>query len=42
MLVAAVVTFAACNTNQGYVLKGTINGAANLQAVLEQAHFDRF
>ncbi len=33
--------FTACNGQDGYTLKGTLNGAANLQIVLDQAHFDR-
>ncbi|MCB9307185.1 MAG: AhpC/TSA family protein [Lewinellaceae bacterium] len=33
--------FHACNGQSGYTVKGTINGAANLQVLLEQAHFDR-
>lgn len=32
--------FYACHS-QGAVIKGTIDGAANLQVTLEQAHFDR-
>lgn len=41
LLATAMITFAACNANQGYVIKGVINGASNLQTVLEQSHFDR-
>ena len=31
----------ACNGQGGSAIKGTITGAANLQVLLEQAHFDR-
>jgi peroxiredoxin len=36
----AVILSAACQ-GQGQAIKGTIKGAANLQAMLEMAHFDR-
>ena len=31
----------ACNGQGGHVIKGNISGAANLQVLLEQSHFDR-
>lgn len=31
----------ACNGQSGHAIKGTITNAANLQVLLEQAHFDR-
>lgn len=37
----ALAIFYACNGQSGYALKGNIEGAANLQVLLEQAHFDR-
>lgn len=40
-MLPVMAIFYACNGQSGYTLKGTINGAANLQVLLEQAHFDR-
>lgn len=37
----AFAIFYACNGQSGYAIKGNIAGAANLQVMLEQAHFDR-
>ncbi|MBX2892187.1 MAG: AhpC/TSA family protein [Saprospiraceae bacterium] len=37
----ALAVIYACNGQSGHAIKGTIEGAANLQVVLEQAHFDR-
>lgn len=37
----AFAVFYACNGQGGHAIKGTITGAANLQVLLEQAHFDR-
>lgn len=40
-LLPAFFSIIACNGQAGYSLKGTIAGAANMQVLLEQAHFDR-
>ena len=40
-LLPALAAFSACNGQSGYTLKGTMQNAANLQVLLEQAHFDR-
>lgn len=40
-LLPALSAFSACQGQSGYTLKGTIQNAANLQVLLEQAHFDR-
>jgi thiol-disulfide isomerase/thioredoxin len=41
-LLFPVMSFlSACQGQEGHVLKGTIQNAANLQVVLEQSHFDR-
>ncbi len=40
-LLPAFATFSACQGPTGYTLKGTMSNAANLQVLLEQAHFDR-
>ncbi|MEO6760395.1 MAG: TlpA disulfide reductase family protein [Saprospiraceae bacterium] len=40
-LLPALAVFSACQGQSGYTLKGTIANAANLQVLLEQAHFDR-
>lgn len=41
-LAATLLVFSACSgANEGYALKGNIQNAANLQMVLELAHFDR-
>ncbi|MCY7327718.1 MAG: DUF4369 domain-containing protein, partial [Saprospiraceae bacterium] len=40
-LLPALAAFSACQGQSGYTLKGTIQNAANLQVLLEQAHFDR-
>ena len=37
----ALAVFYACNGQSGTALKGTVTNAANLQVLLEQAHFDR-
>lgn len=37
----ALAIFYACNGQSGHAIKGNITGAANLQVLLEQAHFDR-
>ena len=41
VLLPAFASIIACNGQAGHTLKGNIAGAANLQVVLEQAHFDR-
>jgi thiol-disulfide isomerase/thioredoxin len=41
-LLFPVMSFlSACQGQEGHVMKGTIQNAANLQVVLEQSHFDR-
>ena len=40
-LLPAMVVFYACNGQNGHALKGSVTGAANLQVLLEQSHFDR-
>ena len=40
-LLPALAAFSACKGESGYTLKGNIANAANLQVLLEQAHFDR-
>ena len=40
-ILPALSAFSACQGQSGYTLKGTIQNAANLQVLLEQAHFDR-
>lgn len=40
-LLPALAYFSACSGQEGYALKGTVQNAANLQVLLEQAHFDR-
>lgn len=40
-LLPTLVFFYACNGQSGNAIKGSIEGAANLQVLLEQAHFDR-
>jgi len=40
-LLPAFVSIMACNGQAGYTFKGNIAGAANMQVLLEQAHFDR-
>lgn len=37
----AFAVFYACNGQSGSSIKGSVTGAANLQVMLEQAHFDR-
>lgn len=37
----ALAVFYACNGQSGHAIKGNIANAANLQVLLEQAHFDR-
>jgi peroxiredoxin len=41
ILLPALVIFYSCQGMGGYAIKGTIANAANLQVILEQAHFDR-
>ena len=41
LLLPALAILHACNGQGGHALKGAIEGAANLQVLLEQAHFDR-
>lgn len=41
LLLPAIAILYACNGQSGSGIKGTITGAANLQVLLEQAHFDR-
>lgn len=40
-ILPALAVFYACNGQSGHAIKGTISNAANLQVMLEQAHFDR-
>ncbi len=40
-MLPAMVVFYACNGQNGHAFKGSVTGAANLQVLLEQAHFDR-
>jgi thiol-disulfide isomerase/thioredoxin len=41
LLLPALGIFNACNGQSGHAIKGVIEGAASLQVMLEQAHFDR-
>ena len=41
LIFSATAIFFACNGSSGHSFKGTITNAANLQASLEQSHFDR-
>jgi len=41
LLLPALAIFYACNGQSGHAIKGAIEGASNLQVMLEQAHFDR-
>lgn len=40
-LLPVISALSSCQGQSGYTLKGTIQNAANLQVLLEQAHFDR-
>jgi peroxiredoxin len=40
-VLSAIAILAACNGQSGHGIKGSISNAANLQVILEQAHFDR-
>lgn len=41
LLLPALAVFSACQGQEGHVLKGTIEGAANLQVSLDEVFFDR-